>query len=158
MPNIILYFCTRSLKSQLVIPLIGLVSYYLSSSFIAIRFPIFLLKRENSHSLRLALIGHRVNTCVSDVFFTILRDRPLEIAGGGWKLFGALLLLLLFFFFLSPPVCRIFFSEAEALRDFFFPHISSFVTNREKHGSNVFGAQTTRKNNKRLKKSHKESD
>ena len=158
MPNIILYFCTRSLKSQLVIPLIGLVSYYLSSSFIAIRFPIFLLKRENSHSLRLALIGHRVNTCVSDVFFTILRDRPLEIAGGGWKIFGALLLLLLFFFFLSPPVCRIFFSEAEALRDFFSPHISSFVTNREKHGSNVFGAQTTRKNNKRLKKSHKESD
>ena len=157
MPNI-LYFCTRSLKSQLVIPLIGLVSYYLSSSFIAIRFPIFLLKRENSHSLRLALIGHRVNTCVSDVFFTILSDRPLEITGGGWKIFGALLLLLLFFFFLSPPVCRIFFSEAEALRDFFFPHISSFVTNREKHGSNVFGAQTTRKNNKRLKKSHKESD
>ena len=158
MPNIILYFCTRSLKSQLVIRLIGLVSYYLSSSFIAIRFPIFLLKRENSHSLRLALIGHRVNTCVSDVFFTILRDRPLEITGGGWKIFGASLLLLLFFFFLSPPVCRIFFSEAEALRDFFFPHVSSFVTNREKHGSNVFGAQTTRKNNKRLKKSHKESD
>ena len=149
MPNIILYFCTRSLKSQLVIPLIGLVSYYLSSSFIAIRFPIFLLKRENSHSLRLALIGHRVNTCVSDVFFTILRDRPLQITGGGWKIFGALLLL----FFR-----RIFFSEAEALRDFFFPHISSFVTNREKHGSNVFGAQTTRKKNKRLKKSHKESD
>ena len=157
MPNIILYFCTRSLMSQLVIRLIGLVSYYLSSSFIAIRFPIFLLKRENSHSLRLALIGHRVNTCVSDVFFTILRERPLEITGGGWNIFVALLLLLLLFF-LSPPVCRIFFSEAEALRDFFFPHISSFVTNREKHGSNVFGAQTTRKNNKRLKKSHKESD
>ena len=158
MPNIILYFCTRSLKSQLVIRLIGLVSYYLSSSFIAIRFPIFLLKRENSHSLRLALIGHRVNTCVSDVFFTILRDRPLEIAGGGWKIFGALLLLLLFFFFFKPTCLQDFFFWGRSFARFFFPHISSFVTNREKHGSNVFGAQTTRKKNKRLKKSHKESD
>ena len=69
-----------------------------------------------------------------------------------------IVIIFFYFFFLSPPVRRIFFSEAEALRDFFFPHISSFVTNREKHGSNVFGAQTTRKNNKRLKKSQKESD
>ena len=122
MPNIILYFCTRSLKSQLVIPLIGLVSYYLSSSFIAIRFPIFLLKRENSHSLRLALIGHRVNTCVSDVFFTILRDRPLQITGGGWKIFGALLLLFFFYLFFFKPTCpQDFFFWGRSFARFFFP-------------------------------------
>ena len=31
-------------------------------------------------------------------------------------------------FFLSPLICKIFFSEAQALQEFFFPHIFSFVT------------------------------
>ena len=43
--------------------------------------------------------------------------------GGKVKIFGA------WIFILIPLVCRIFFSEAQALHVIFVPHISSFVTN-----------------------------
>ena len=41
------------------------------------------------------------------------------------------------FCFLSPLVCRIFFSEAQAMYDFFFPQTSSFVTIYVRHHNTV---------------------